>query len=141
MLEETGSGMVSFELLNPNRSACLRRAVAPTLMPRLPKALLQEMEKAWISGGLPFPHVSPASLCSRLPFGSFSAGGAKTADCGLLTFPRDSAVALVTTLKVEPGGNVALMARLSSGCRRSCRYCRSILSSRLPLRVAYRFGL
>src|SRR6266487_1675010 len=34
MLAETGSGMVSFELLNPNRSACLRMAVGPTAMRR-----------------------------------------------------------------------------------------------------------
>src|SRR6266567_3964429 len=73
--------------------------------------------------------------------GSFSAGGAKTADCRLrLAFP-DSHVELVTTLNEEPGGNVSLIALLSSGWRGSCRYCLSILSSRVPLSVAYRLGL
>ena len=35
--------------------------------------------------------------------------------CGLATFPVEKAVELVTILNEEPGGKVAIGARLSSG--------------------------
>src|SRR5215475_13892712 len=101
-----------------------------------------------MSGTLPFPVGLLPSLQGRLSKlistlvlpGSFRLVGAYTRVCGLY-LPVEKAVELVTTLKVEPGGKVWLMARLSSGCRGSFRYRLSIRLSWALLNVAYLFGL
>src|SRR5579859_6754374 len=96
----------------------------------LPNTVLQDWANASISGTcpLPLPHVSPLSLISLLVVpGRLSALGAYTGEFGLKR-PVLSAVELVTILKVEPGGKVALMARFSSGW---ALFSRSALSALL----------
>ena len=56
------------------------------------------------------------------------------------TFPCENAAELVTILNDEPGGNVAWIARFSSGWAGSLRSCLSTLSSLVPSRVVSTFG-
>src|SRR6266403_2025971 len=101
-----------------------------------------------MSGTLPLPpglppllQAEPLSLISWVVVpGRLSLVGAKTGEFSLATFPVENAVELVTILKVEPGGNVVLMALLIRGCAGSARSRWSFLISFLPSSVASRFG-
>jgi hypothetical protein len=82
-----------------------------------------------MSGTLPFPSGLLPSLQGRLSKliscllvpGSYRLVGANTRVSGVYLGPLEKAAELVTILKVEPGGKVWLMARLTSGCRGSFR--------------------
>src|SRR5215813_3978081 len=94
-------------------------------------------------GTLPLPQgvLSKLISCLVVP-GRFRLVGANTRVLGVYLPPGlEKAVELVTTLKVEPGGNVWLMARLSSGYRADPRQRLSIRLSWALLNVAYLFGL
>src|SRR5215472_3603013 len=103
-------------------------ALPPTLTPSLANAVLHEMVSAKRIGGCPLPHGAPASLYRRvwLP-GNRYARGAGIAEFSFLTLPVLNAAELVISLKLEPGGNVALIARFSNGCAGSLTICLSTL--------------
>ena len=71
--------------------------------------------------------------------GSLSWVGAKTSVFGLMPLSA-IAVELVTTLNDEPGGNVTLIARFSSGWSGSVSSRSSFFFSSLPFSVASWFG-
>ena len=102
---------------NPNFAACWLRASAPRVMPRLPNAVLQEIRSAFSSVTWPPGPQGCRSSFGRVIFvcGSGSSAGPGIRVSGLYR-PVESAVALVMSLKVEPGGYCRpAMARLSSG--------------------------
>src|ERR1039458_7272512 len=105
-------------------------------MPRSPKAVLQDSVNAVMSGTRPLPHASPSKLISGwLTPGSLSWVGAFTSVFWLY-LPVLKAVELVTILKLDPGGKVTAVARLSSGWFGSASRRLSFLWSFLPFRVA-----
>src|SRR5580658_4306064 len=110
-------------------------------MPSPANAVSQESQNASMTGGLPSPQVSSPSLLSRFPLGSFSGCGAGSVEFWLASLPVENAAALVTILNVEPGGYVALIARLSSGCAGFASSSLSILTNFVPLSVVSRLGL
>src|SRR5215469_1183895 len=134
-LGTTGSG-IDRGLFMPNWLAYWRRVGAPSCIPRLPNAELQDIQNAWMIGGLPSPQISPPSLTSVCPFGSWSGDGAWTSEFVFFTRPVEKAAELVTTLNEEPGGNVAEMARFSSGWDLSVSSCWSTWLSFVPSSVA-----
>src|SRR5215469_9767564 len=73
-LGTTGSGIDS-GLFMPNWPAYWRRVGAPSCIPRLPNAELQDIQNAWMIGGFPSPQISPPSLTSTWVFGSGSGDG------------------------------------------------------------------
>src|SRR5690348_4808111 len=95
-----------------------------------------------MSGTLPpLPHGRLSKLMSLLLVsGRLRSVGALYGVCGLY-LPVEKAVELVTILKVDPGGKVWLIARLSSGCWGELRYFASALLSCVPLKVVYLLGL
>ena len=62
-------------------------------------------------------------------------------ELGLATLPDLNAAELVISLNVDPGGNVSLMARFSSGAALSLRSRASFFATSPLLMGAYRFGL
>src|SRR5215469_2567702 len=62
-LGTTGSGIDS-GLFRPNWPAYCRSVGAPSCIPRLPNAELQDIQNAWMIGGFPSPQISPPSLTS-----------------------------------------------------------------------------
>src|SRR5258708_39382998 len=110
-------------------------------MPIWPNAVLQESQNASMTDGWPLPQIWPLSLLSWWPLGRVNGCGALTVAEGPATLPVENAAELVITLNDDPGGKVALMARLSSGWAGSRRDCLSILSSFPPSSVVYLLGL
>src|SRR5260370_28281387 len=89
----------------------------------------------------PGPHGRLSKLMSWFVVsGSLRLVGALYGVCGV-NLPVENAVELVTTLNVDPGGKVSLIARLSSGCWGELRYLWSARFSALPLKVASLLGL
>src|SRR5215472_14154448 len=89
----------------------------------------------------PLPHGRLSKLMSLFEVpGRLRSVGALYGVCGV-NFPVENAVELVTTLNVDPGGKVSLIARLSSGCCGELRYFWSARFSALPLNVASLLGL
>src|SRR5712691_6269844 len=86
-------------------------------MPSAANGVLQDWANAWIAGVLPdpLPHCSLLSLLRKLVFGSFSGCGESRSVLGLLTELLAYQAEVVTTLKVEPGGNADWVALFSSG--------------------------
>ena len=117
-------------------------AVPPTVSPSLANAVLQETVRANTIVGLPFPHGAPPSLVQRgVAAGQeveLSAPGWWSS--GSATLPVLNAVELVISLNVEPGGNVSLIARFSSGWAGSLTSRLSILLNLTPSCVARAFG-
>src|SRR5580700_2887420 len=94
-------------------------------MPMLPNVVSHDCANAnssWV-WPLPFPQTSPSLLVRMcVVCGSFSCVGELTLVCGVLAGFWVRYAELVTILNVEPGGQVKLMARFSSGlpaCRSS----------------------
>src|SRR5258708_29155753 len=109
-------------------------------MPIWPNAVLHESQNASMTCGWPLPQIWPLSLLSWWPLGRVNGCGAFTVAFGPATLPVENAAELVTSLNDDPGGKVALMARLSSGWAGSRRDCLAILSSFAPSSVVYLLG-
>src|SRR3984893_11691761 len=86
-LGETGIGIVRLELFQPNLAAEFFRVAPPSLMPIWPNAVLHESQNAWMTGGCPLPHSSPASLLSWCPLGRVSGCGAVTVALRIASLP------------------------------------------------------
>ncbi len=113
----TGKGTRSAGLLKPKACAVVVMSVAPTATPSLANTVLQESVKASRTEAFRQPRdafVRRVRVPGRV-YGSGESVGASRS----LTTPASSAAARVTTLKVEPGGYVRRIARLSIGRSRS----------------------
>src|SRR6516165_9164847 len=134
-------GIFRVLLFMPKSSAKLLSAGAPRVMPRLPKVVSQDCANAVsrLAWPLPLPHTSPSLLVRMcVVCGSFSCVGELTLVCGVLAGFLVRYAELVTILNVEPGGQVKLMARFSSGLPGCSIRALSAALSLLPSWVASR---
>src|SRR5260370_42542661 len=117
-------------------------AFPPTATPSLANPVLHETVSAKTIVGFPLPHGTPVSLRREvwLP-GNGYVPGPGMVEFSFATLPVLNAAEPTISLKLDPGGNVSLMARFSSGCAGSLRYFLSAALNLVPFCVARSFGL